>query len=224
MCRNVVVALVILLSSTSAFAQVKIDGPKEAFVGSRIKAKLTLDVTDPIIKCLPENADWYAVQDLAGNRFIDFVPTKASIPDGTDSQVYTFVVAGTKDAKTFLETYTVSVKHDPDCSPGPKPPSITDTQLYKDVLAAYKVNPNASALTLLRQNFIAFTNEVKADQYSSASVAGQSLASKFHNKDLQSCRDVISTYLGQNAGNTWNKPKLVTALDTINKVLAAIPE
>lgn len=229
-----VILALALASPTMVTAQIKVDGPKEGTVGYRVKAKLTLDVADPIIKCIPANDDWYAVQDLAGNKFIDFVPGRSSIPDGQDTQTYTFIVAGSLipkapavgPTKTCVEIYTVIVKHDTDYvppTPGPKP-APQSSQLYKDILAAYKVSPNASALTLLRTNFAEFQKECETDKYTSASVAGKALADKFKNKDLQSVRDVITTYLGATAGNTWNKAKVVAALTEINRAISAVPE
>lgn len=226
--RLTIVLLSVLLSHTLCFAQIKIDGPKEATTGYRVKAKMTLDVTDPQIRCFPANDDWYAVQDLSGAKFIDFVPGKKSIPAGQSSQLYTFVVAGTKGNKTFLETYEVVVKPDEDVVVPPKPkpdPDVPQTQLYKDLFAAYKVNPSASAKAKLVKGYSEFLAEVKADKYMSASVAGKALADKFTDlAELHSVRDVVAEYLQKNAGQTWNKTKVVDAMTVIVATLKSVPE
>lgn len=218
----------VLIIAFDASAQIKIDGPKEATVGYRAKAKLTLDVADPQIKCFPANEDWIAVQDFAGNKYIDFVPNKKAVPAGQSQQLYTFVVAGNKGNKTFLETWEVTVKPDGEVIPIPPPkpvPPEVQTQLYKDLLAAYKVSPSASSLKLHQQKYAEFLAEVKADKYTSASAAGKALADKFAGvTELQSVEDVVTTYLQKNAGNTWNKAKVVQAMTDIVKEISAIPE
>lgn len=212
-----------------ANAQIKIDGPKEATTGYRVKAKLTLDVTDPQIKCFPANDDWYAVQDLSGAKFIDFVPGRKSVPEGQSQQLYTFVVAGNKANKTYLELWEVVVKPDGEVippAPKPKPiPPDEQTQLYKDMFAAYKVFPSASGLKFHREKYAEFLAEVKADKYTSAAAAGNALADKFKaSSDLKGVREVVTDYLQKNAGNTWNKTKVVDAMTNIVKEINAIPE
>ncbi len=204
-----------------------IDGPKEATTGYRVKAKLTLDVTDPQIKCFPANDDWYAVQDLSGAKFIDFVPGKKSVPAGQASQLYTFVIAGNKANKTYLELWEVTVKVDGEVIPLPKPIPAPDvqTQLYKDMFAAYKTFPSATGLKFHREKYAEFLKEVKEDKYTSASTAGNALADKFKaNSDLKQVREVVTDYLQKQAGNTWNKTKVVDAMTQIVKEITAIPE
>lgn len=201
---------------------IKIEGPPVGVVGYRIKAKLTLNVLDPQVSCFPANNDWYAVQDLNGQKFIDFVPGKRSIPKGQTTQLFTFVVAGNRDAKTFLETYEVLVKSDEEI---PEPVPETKSQLYKDYLAAYKVSPNAAALRQCITLYTEFQNEVIADKYSSAKQAGDALAAKFKPvTSLQGVRDVTVDYLQEHVGSTWNKPKLVDAMKVIVTTLKSVPE
>lgn len=218
--------LIVCAIQTLSFGQIKVEGPKEATTGYRVKAKLTADVADLQIKCFPSNDDWYAVQDLSGNKFIDFVPGKKSVPAGQSSQLYTFVVAGNKANKTYLELWEVVVKPDGEVIPPPKPvPEPEKTQLYKDLFAAYKVSPSADALKLHIKLYTEFLDEVKADKYTSASAAGASLKAKFEKiNDLQSVQDVVADYLIKNVGSTWNKPKLVDAMTAIVKTLSTIPE
>lgn len=207
----------------NADAQIKIEGPKEATTGYRIKAKLTLDVVDPKIDCFPSNDDWVAGQDFSGNKYIDFVPGKKSVPAGQKSQLYTFVVAGNKANKTYLELWQVTVT--PDGEVIPPTPAPDATQLYKDLFAAYKVSPNATALKFHRDKYKEFLDEVKADKYTTASSAGSGLADKFKaNSDLKGVREVVTDYLQKNAGNTWNKTKVVDAMTQIVKEINAIPE
>ena len=218
-----ILALVVAIATVSQInAQVKIDGPKEATVGYRVKAKLTLDVLDPQIKCFPTNDDWYPVQDLSGNKFIDFVPGKKVIPDGQDSIVFTFVVSGNKDNKTYLEIWQVKIIPDEESTPLPKPNS--SSQLYKELLAAYKVAPNASALADHKAKLNDFLMEVKNDKYSAASAAGKGLASKFTNNDLKAVRNVVTDYLSTNVGNTWDKAKLIAAMTEIVNTINTIRE
>lgn len=223
--RFSIALLSVMIANTFAFAQIKIEGPKEATVGYRVKAKLTLDVTDPQVKCFPANDDWYAVQDLSGQKYIDFVPGKKSVPSGQKSQLYTFVVAGNKGNKTFLETYEVTVLPDGEVAPPPTPkPEPEKTALYKDFLAAYKVSPNADSLKLHIKLYEEFLNDVKSDKFSSAKAAGDSLKTKFAAiNDLQSVQDVATDYLIKNVGSAWNKSKLVDAMSVIVATLKTLP-
>lgn len=227
--RKTIAILFVLLSTTFVNAQIKVEGPKDATTGYRVKAKLTLDVVDPKISCFPANDDWFAVQDFAGNKFIDFVPGKKSVPEGQASQIYTFVVAGNKEGKTYLEIWEVTVKPDGDPIPVPKPkPIIPDeakSQLYKDLLAAYKVSPSATARKTLIEGYTEFLNEVKADKYITAADAGKGLADKFTTlAELHGVRDVVAEYLQKHAGQTWNKTKVVDAMTTIIATLKSVPE
>jgi hypothetical protein len=224
--RKMLAFAFVLILAFDANAQIKIEGPKEATTGYRVKAKLTLDVTDPKIDCFPSNDDWYAVQDLSGNKYIDFVPGRKSVPAGQKSQLYTFVVAGNKANKTYLELWQVTVTPDGEVIPPPKPvPPDEQTQLYKDMLAAYKVFPSASGLRFHKEKYKEFLEEVKADKYTSASAAGTALAKKFESSsDLKGVREVVTDYLQKHAGNTWNKQKVIDAMTNIVKEISAIPE
>lgn len=226
--RKTIAVLILLISASFGNAQIKVEGPKEATTGYRVKAKLTLDVVDPKIQCFPANDDWFAVQDFSGNKFIDFVPGKKSVPEGAASQLFTFVIAGNKEGKTYLELWEVTVKPDGDVIPKPKPkpePDEAKSQLYKDLLAAYKVSPSATARTTLIEGYTAFLDEVKADKYVSASFAGKALADKFANlTELHGVRDVVADYLQKHAGQTWNKTKVVDAMTTVIATLKTIPE
>lgn len=228
--RLIMAFIVTLVVAASGSAQIKIEGPKEATTGYRVKAKLTLDVVDPKVSCFPANDDWYAVQDINGNKYIDFVPGKKSVPEGADKALFTFVVAGNKDGKTFLETWELTVRPDEEAKPKPKPipppdPTVPTTQLYKDLLAAYKVSPSTSSKAALIAGYQTFLDEVKADKYTSASVAGKALADKFSTlSDLHGVRDVVMDYLQKNAGQTWNKTKVVDAMTVIVATLKTVPD
>jgi hypothetical protein len=223
--RLTIAFLMVCAFAGTGYSQIKIEGPKEATTGYRVKAKMTLDVTDPQVKCFPANDDWYAVQDLAGNKYIDFVPGKRSVPAGQKSQLYTFVIAGNKGNKTYLETWEITVNTDEEVIPPPVVPETAKSQIYKDLFAAYKVSPNAAALRLHVKLYTEFLDEVKADKYNTARGAGDALKSKFKDvKDLQSVEDVVADYLQKNVGASWNKAKLVTAMDVIVGTLKTIPE
>lgn len=224
--RLTITCLIVLCFASFSNAQIKIDGPKEATTGYRVKAKLTLDVTDPKIECFPSNDDWMAVQDFSGNKYIDFVPGKKSVPAGQKSQLYTFVVAGNKANKTYLELWQVTVMPDgevvPPAPPGPEPEK---SQLYKDMFAAYKVNPSAAGRKTLILGYEQFLAEVKADKYMSASAAGAALKAKFSTMtELESVREVVADYLQKNAGQTWNKTKVADAMTIIVSTLKTIAE
>ena len=93
------------------------------------------------------------------------------------------------------------------------------------MLAAYKVFPSATALKFHREKYAEFLKEVKEDKYTSASVAGNALAEKFKaSTELKGVREVVTDYLQKNAGNTWNKTKVVDAMTQIVKEINAIPE
>lgn len=222
--------LCIFAFTESAEAQIKIEGPKEATTGYRVKAKLTLDVMDPKIECFPANDDWFAVQDFSGNKYIDFVPGKKAVPAGQSHQLYTFVIAGNKANKTYLMLWEVVVKPDgpPEPAPPPKPkpiPPDQQSQLYKDMFAAYKVNPSGSALRLHQVKYAEFLAEVKQEKYTSANAAGSALAHKFADvSELKGVREVVTDYLQKHAGNTWNKQKVVDAMTEVVKEINAIPE
>ena len=236
------VIVAVLAFASTASAQIKIEGPKEATVGYRTKAKLTLDVTDPQIKCFPANDDWMGIQDFAGTKYIDFVPGKKLLGKDADgkaikSKLYTFVVAGNKANKTYLETWEVIVYADgeeaPDVPVPPKPPTpdeITKTQLYKDMLAAYQVNPSATSKATLLEVYGLYLESVKNDKFMTNREADadlRALTKKYlPNSEIQGVRDTVADYLLANVGKqaaTYNKAKLQTAMERVIATLKAIP-
>jgi hypothetical protein len=65
-------------------------------------------LNDPKIDCVPKNDNWEAIQKLNGDPMLLFFPDTEGL--------YTFVMAGNKDNKTFYHTFQVQV------GKGPKPP------------------------------------------------------------------------------------------------------
>lgn len=216
---------VILLSVGFTNAQVKVEGPSEGTVGYRVKAKLILDVDDPKVLCVPANDDWLAGQDFAGNKYIDFVPGRKL----TTQTTFTFIVAGNKAGKTYIETWVVVVK--PDGPPAPPPePEIIKTELYKSLLAAYKVSPSATAKANLLKVYTAFHGDVDAGKFSTFKEAHDTLKAvtpKFVGTDLQGVRDAVADYFGSQVGNkgsVYDKDKLSAAVAKVIAALTAIPD
>lgn len=229
--RNVAALLIVLVFNTFAFGQIKIEGEKQATVGYMLKLKLSqLAVDDPQIKCFPDNPDWIATKDFAGQAWIIYVPGKKSVAVGQKQTLYTFVVAGNKGGKTFLETWEVVVKADED-TPGPLPvpdESIGKTQLYKDLLASYKVSPDATSKSKLISVYEAFLEDVKNDKFKSFKEAGDALAAttpKFVGENLKAVRAAVADYFVTKVGQTgWNKDKLSSALTEVIAALKKIPD
>lgn len=227
MFRTTVVCLLLLPSL--AFGQVKIEGPKEGTVGYRTKAKLTLDVDDPKIVCFPANDDWMAIQDFAGNKYIDFVPGRKFL-GGEGTKLVTFVVAGNKAGKTYLETWEVVIKPDEDVVPLPKPKPIPepDSELYKTLRAVYMVNPNAESKTRLISVYKAFQDGLGS--YSSNDMAWKALMnitdSKMKSHDeLRTTRDAVAEHFKKEIGQiptAWDKSKTNKAVSDVIAVLEAI--
>lgn len=220
--------LCLFLLPSLAFGQVKIEGPKEGIVGYRTKAKLALNVDDPKIVCFPANDDWMAIQDFAGNKYIDFVPGRKFL-SGAESKLVTFIVAGNKDGKTFLETWEVTIKPDEEAPPKPKPDDeITKTELYKTIRAVYMVNPNSDAKTRLISVYKAFQDGLSA--YTSNDMAWKALVtitdSKMKSHDeLRTTRDAVAEYFKKEIGQlptTWDKAKTNKAVADVIAVLEAI--
>jgi hypothetical protein len=216
--------VILLLMPSFAFAQVKIEGPKEGMVGYRIKAKLTLAVDDPKIVCFPANDDWMGIQDFSGNKYIDFVPNKKLLGD-EPSKLYTFVVAGNKAGKTFLETWEVTVKADEDAPLPPPKPKPEVSELYKSIRAVYMVNPDAEAKAKLITVYKQFLNGVEADSYASNSAAHQDLVKLTNSKltnELKTTRDVVAAHFQKAVGqrpNEWDKAKTAKAIAEVIAVL-----
>lgn len=233
--RNFAFALVAIFAfATNAFAQIKVEGEKQATVGYMLKLKLSqLAVDDPQIKCFPENPDWIATKDFAGQAWIIYVPGKKAVPSGAKSTLYTFVIAGNKGGKTYLETFEVTVKADED-SPTPAPaPDVDETTkstLYKTLLAAYKVNPDATAKSKLVTVYEAFLEDIKGDKFKSFKEANDSLAlatPKLVGTSLKAVRDAVADYYVASVGghgSEWDKKKLSTAVEKVIAALKKIPD
>lgn len=224
MVRKTFVLLLVAMTTSFVGAQVKIEGPKDGTVGYRSKAKLTLDgVQDPQIKCFPANDDWMAVQDWAGNKYIDFVPGKKLLqgPDGKylPSKLFTFVVAANKDNKTFLETWELNVTPDGEIvpiPPGPAPVPVPDSELEKSLQAAYLVSPDGPGLAKLTAVYEDFKAQIDLGKFTNNKEAMEYLKSKAP-PVLQGVKDAVAAYLVTNAprGTQWDKDKLSAAIGSI---------
>jgi hypothetical protein len=227
--RFTLVFALMLAFASNSFAQIKIEGEKQATVGYMLKLKLSqLAVDDPQIKCFPENPDWIATKDFAGQAWIIYVPGKKALAPGQKSALYTFVIAGNKGGKTSLETWEVTVRPDEDV-PIPVPDdSILQTKLYKNLLAAYKVSPDATSKSSLLLIYESFLEDVKADKFKSFKEAGDALAAttkKYPTLGLQSVRDVVADYFVTKVGTSgWNKDKLTTAVNDVLTTLKKVPD
>lgn len=215
------------LSLSTASAQIKVEGPKDATVGYRVKAKLTADVTDMKLKCFPSNDDWMGVVDFEGQKWIDFVPGRRILGDAGQPKLFTFVIAGNKANKTYLETWEVMVNPDGEVIPPPKPkPPEPESQLSKDLKAAYLVNPNEQAKTKLIAVYTKLIND--SPKITSFKQAAEQLSKETPaaiGTDLQSVRDVVAEYLVANLGrqgSAWNQETLVAALRRVITCLQAL--
>lgn len=227
--KNFLTLVVLLAFGSPAFAQIKVDGPKEGTVGYRVKAKLTADVTDLKLKCFPANEDWMGVVDFEGQKWIDFVPGKKILGDAGQPKLFTFVIAGNKANKTYLEAWEVVINPDGEVIPPPKPPGPTpapDSQLMKDLKAAYLVSPNEASKAKLigvYTKLIADAPQFKSFKEAAASLSAATPAAI--GTDLQSVRDVVADYLVTNVGrqgSAWNQETLVAALRRVITCLQAL--
>lgn len=226
--RYILVFLIAIFANTPLFAQIKIEGEHNATVGYMLKLKLSqLDVSDPQIKCFPDNPDWLATKDFAGQAWIIYVPGKKSIPAGQKSQLYTFVIAGSKTNKTYLETFEVIVRSDDDEIVPPKP---VDTQLQKDLLAVYKVAPDAIAKAKLLAVYSTFLKEIKDNKFLSNREAALSLSGATQStmkNALSGVRDVVAAYLEANLGRqavAYDKEKLIVTVQAVIDALSKVPD
>lgn len=233
--RKFTFALVAILAfASNAFGQIKVEGEKQATVGYMLKLKLSqLAVDDPQIKCFPDNPDWIATKDFAGQAWIIYVPGKKALAPGVKSALYTFVIAGNKGGKTFLETFEVTVKADEDTptpTPTPEPDETTRTPLYKTLLAAYKVNPDADAKRKLVTVYEGFLEDINSDKFKSFKEANDSLAvvtPKLVGSSLKAVRDAVADYYVASVGghgSAWDKKKLATAVEKVIVALKKIPD
>lgn len=215
-----------------ADAQIKIEGDKNATVGYMLKIKLSqLNVDDPQIKCFPDNPDWLATKDFAGTAWIIYVPGKKTVASGEKSKLVTFVVAGGKGGKTYLETHEVTVTPEDAVPPDPPTPDeVTKTQLYKDLYAAYKVSPSAPSKVQLIKVYTVFIENIQADKYKTYKEANTALADvtpQFVGTNLKAVRDAVADYLVASVGTSglsYNKAKLAEAVEKVIVVLKKIPD
>ncbi len=229
--RVTVSLFALLLSASPLFAQIKMEGPAVGTVGYRVKAKLTTDCADFQIKCFPPSDDWVGMTDFSGQKWIDFVPGRnilggQAAGNSVAPKMFTFVAAGNKDGKTFLETWSVTISPD-DYVPPPPPPNPTPeptSQIYKDLKAAYLVSPNADAKTKLIAVYQGISNTTfknfkeAADKLSADTPAAIG-------SDLRAVRDVVASYLVTNVGRDgtqWDQLRLQTALRQVIDVLKAL--
>lgn len=224
--RHILTIVSLLVFSLSATAQIKVEGPKDGTVGYRVKAKLTTDITDMKLKCFPANDDWMGVVDFEGQKWIDFVPGKKLLAPGEKSKLFTFVVAGNKAGKTHLETWEVVISPDGEVTPVPVPVPAPDSQLMKDLKAAYLVSPNEAAKAKLIGVYAKLA--IDAPRITSFKQAAEQLSRETPaaiGTDLQSVRDVVADYLVTNVGrqgSAWNQDTLVAALRRVITCLQAL--
>lgn len=221
--RYILTTVALLAFGSIGTAQIKVEGPKEGTVGYRVKAKLTVDASDFKLKCFPANDDWMGVVDFEGNKWIDFVPGKKILGPTNQPKLFTFVVAGNKGGKTFLETWEVTIGPDGEVVP---PPPAPNDQLLKDLKAAYLVFPNADAKTKLIGVYSKLATD--APKFKNFKEAADQLSKETPaaiGSDLQPVRDVVAEYLVTNVGrqgSAWNQETLVAALRRVITCLQAL--
>jgi hypothetical protein len=232
--KHAIAVALLLAFSSSGLAQIKVDGPQTGTVGYRVKAKLTVTADDFKIKCFPSNDDWMGIVDFEGNKWIDFVPGRKILvdPKAPNEQVkpklFTFVVAGNKGGKTFLETWEVTISPDSDVVPVPTPVPGPSNKLAQDLKAAYLVSPNATAKTKLLGVYEKLMNDAAADRFTNFKQAVDQLSTETPlaiGSDLRSVRDVVADYLAANvsqSGSQWDKNRLVNALRLILEALRSV--
>lgn len=222
--RYILTLVSLAVFSLSASAQIKVEGPKEGTVGYRVKAKLTADVADMKLKCFPANDDWMGVVDFEGQKWIDFVPGKRLLGSEEKPKLFTFVVAGNKNGKTYLETWEVVIS--PDGEPPPAPPPAPESQLMKDLKAAYLVSPSATSKAKLISVYEKLI--VDAPKLTNFKQAADQLSRETPlaiGMDLQPVRDAVADYLVTNVGrqgSAWNQQTLVAALRQVITCLQAL--
>jgi hypothetical protein len=225
--KNFIALCIILIAPAFAYSQIKIDGNHEATVGYMTKLKLDLQVDDPKIACFPSNDDWIATKDFSGQSWIIYVPGKKALPKGINSKLFTFVIAGTKGGKTFLETFELTVKADEDIPDVPLDDTIIKSELYKTLLAAYKVSPDSTAKTRLLKIYETFAADIKTDKFASFKEADAVLKDVARNSGLQSVKDEVAKYLVSMvgvSGSSWDKEKLHNAVTKVIGCIKKIPD
>lgn len=136
------VILITLLTPVYLNGQIKLDGPVQVEPGelAQIKIDGIKGLNDPKVDCFPKNSSWAAVKLLDDSPIIMFSTKKEGL--------YTFVVAGNKDNKTYFEVIQVQVgKATPNPGPGPKPPDLG--KYTQRLTPQYMVFPDNASLTKL---------------------------------------------------------------------------
>lgn len=145
--QKVILTAIILAAPSVCFGEgpIRFEGPQTIEVGelARINIDGIKGLNDPKIKCIPENSSWEAVQRLDGSPVIVFFTKKAGL--------YTFIVAGNKDSKTYFESFQVQVGAAPEPLPPPPPPPPPSVagKYTKRLTSPYMVNPDNSSLLKL---------------------------------------------------------------------------
>lgn len=196
--------IVVFATPSAVFGEgspVKMDGPKQTDVGKVVRINIDglKGLNDPKMACVPENDAWEAVQKLNGDPLLLFFPDKEGL--------YTFIIAGNKDNKTYFTTFQVQVGKGP--APGPQPgptpvPGPVEKGKYTDRLRSpYLVSPNnASLLKLIAVYRSMAQNSGSMTSYKQAQDAlAAATKSAIGELDLRNVRDTVADILQADLAN-----------------------
>jgi len=135
-----VLLITFLAMPSVSLAQIKMEGPKQIEAGelARINIDGIKGLNDPKIECFPKNDSWEAVQRLDGSPVIIFYTKKEGI--------YTFIVAGNKENKTYFVIFQIQVGK---AVPVPDVPTPGPGKYTQRLRSLYLVNPDEAGLTKL---------------------------------------------------------------------------
>jgi hypothetical protein len=175
----------------ACFGQLKFEGPRQVEPGelARIAIDGVKGLNDPKIECVPKNTAWEAVQRLDGSPVIIFYTKQEGI--------YTFIVVGNKDNKTYLETFTLVVGRLVPPPPPLPPVPVTIGKYTKRLSSPYQVSPDNESLSKLIGVYQAIANRAAQMQnYKQVeSVLADSTEKAIGKTALRAVRDEVSVIL-----------------------------
>lgn len=193
-----VLLIAFLATPSLSLGQIKMDGPRQIETGelARINIDGIKGLHDPKLECFPKNDSWEAVQRLDGSPVILFYTKKEGI--------YTFIVAGNKDNKTYFEIFQIQVGKTPNPGPGPSPPPPGPEGKYTQRLRSfYLVNPDENGLTKLIGVYRAMASQ--SNQISSYKQMNEALAlatkAAIGDISLRGVRDEVALILQSDLAN-----------------------
>jgi len=204
-----VLLITFLAMPSVSLAQIKMEGPKQIEAGelARINIDGIKGLNDPKIECFPKNDSWEAVQRLDGSPVIIFYTKKEGI--------YTFIVAGNKDNKTYFVIFQIQVGKPDVPTPGPG-------KYTQRLRSLYLVNPDEAGLTKLFSVYKSMA--AQSDKITSYKQMNDALAlatkGAIGEISLRGVRDEVALILQTDLANRNSMTYNATATSTIFLELA----